>query len=301
VSNVRILAAVSLLAAGCHSGGSQNGGGEKSKPGLAVVPGAPASSVAVPADPAKVAKVVNPKNQPPYSGPTGTLKGTVRMEGDPSPDSSITFPPGRCGEAAATYGKVFRVGQDKGLADAMVTVTGYPAYVPAREEAKKLTIHGCAPSRRTAVLAFGQRLEVSNLDPVETYMPYLDGAAFKAVMVAIPNGDPVKLYPLEAHRYTLRDMLPKPFFTADVYVLGYATHDVTGLDGAYEIPGIPVGPVKVDAFLPALGKVKEQRFEIKAGDNTLDITMTFDKTKDIPKPGPVAPAVAVPPPPASAP
>ena len=108
-------------------------------------------------------------------------------------------------------------------------------------------------------------------------------------MVAIPGGDAVKYYPQEPGHYMLRDQLPKPFLTADVFVLKYATHDVTGLDGQYEIKGIPVGKVRVDAFLPVIDKSSGQHIEIKAGDNTLDLTLEYKKDKKPSKPAPAPP------------
>lgn len=231
---------------------------------------------AIPVAPEKVAKVVNPKGEQPYKGPSGTLKGVVRVKGDPPLPMDFTYPSG-CGEAAATYGKLFRTGQDGTLADVMVAVTGYEGYVPAREPAEKMTIHGCALSKRTMAVAFGQRIEVSNLDKIESYMPYLDGAPFRAVLVAMPGGDPVRFYPQEPGRYLIRDQLPKPFLTADVYVVAYATHDVTGLDGMYEIPDIPVGKVNVNAFLPAIDEVSAKDIEIKPGENTLDFEIEFNR------------------------
>lgn len=232
--------------------------------------------VAVPVPVEKVAQVVNPKGEKAYKGPTGTLKGVVRIKGDPSLPIEYAFPPG-CGEAAATYGKLFRTGQDGTLADVMVAVTGYEGFVPPREPSEKTTIHGCALQKRTMAVGFGQRIEVSNLDKSESYMPYLDGAPFRAVLVAMPGGDSVKFYPQEPGHYLIRDQLPKPYMTADVYVVAYATHDVTGLDGQFEIPGIPVGKVKASAFLPAIDKVSEQQIEIKAGENTLDFVLEFSR------------------------
>jgi hypothetical protein len=199
---------------------------------------------------------------------------------------AVSFPKRACrGEAAATHGKLFRVGQDGVLADALVAVTGYDGYVPPKDPAVKLTISGCSFARRTVALAYGQRVEVSNLDKLDTYMPYLDGAPVKAILVAIPGGDSVKLYPHEPGHYLIRDQLPNEHLTADVYALAYATHDVTGLDGKYEITNIPVGPVSVNAMLPATSKAVGERFEIKAGDNTLDLTLTFDAKADKPKLG----------------
>lgn len=246
---------------------------------------APATSVsAAPAvgasDAAAVAKIVNPNGEPPYAGPVGVLRGVVRMEGDPSPSSDLAIPIG-CGEGAATYGKLFRVGQDKALADAMVAVTGYKGFVAAREEAKKVTLQGCAFNKRTVVATFGQRIEVANLDKTRSYMPYLDGGVYSAVMVAVPSGDPVRLYAQQPGRYMLRDMLPKAFLVADVFVVAYPTHDVTGLDGGYEIAGIPVGPVKVNAYLPVLNQSIEREIEIKEGINELDLILSFDAKKDL--------------------
>jgi hypothetical protein len=237
------------------------------------------AATGTPIAPEKIAAVVNPKKMAPYAGPTGTLKGTIRSKGDAPPATGHTFPTGKCGEAAATYSKLFRVGQGGALADAMVNVTEYDGYVPPAEDVEKITIHGCAFARRTVTATFGQRVEIYNLDKLESYLPYLDGATFRAMLVAVPGGDGVKYYPHEPGHYMLRDQLPKPFMTADVFVLKYATHDVTDLDGQYEIKGIPVGKVRVDAFLPATGETSGQHIEIQPGDNTLDLVLPFSLAK----------------------
>lgn len=278
------LIATSLLvaAAGCGGCGGEGKGtapAGSAAPAVASAPAKPQVPVAVPVPPEVIAKVVNPKAEAVYSGPTGTLKGRVRIKGDPPPESGLTFPVGKCGEAAATYGRLFRVGQDGALADALVTVVGYSGFVPEKEEAEKITLHGCAFSRRTLTLTFGQRVEVANLDPVESYMPFLDGGSARAVMVAVPRGDAVRLYPQQPGHYMLRDQLPKPFLTADVFVLKFPTHDVTDLDGTYEIAGIPVGKVMVVAYLPALHDEVKQEIEIKPGENTADLELSFDLAK----------------------
>ncbi|HSO00518.1 MAG TPA: hypothetical protein VLS89_19635 [Candidatus Nanopelagicales bacterium] len=239
----------------------------------------PSTAVGAPVPPELVAKIMNPRGEATYSGPTGTLKGHVRIRGDAPPDTELSFPAGKCGEAAATYGRLFRVGQDGALADALVTVVGYNGFVPEKEEAEKVTIHGCALARRTLAVSFGQRVEVSNLDPMESYMPYLDGAPTRAVMVAVPRGDAVKLYPPMPGHYMIRDQLPKPFMTSDVFVLKYATHDVTDLDGEYEISGIPVGKATVVAYLPVLNDEVKQEIEIKEGENLVDLELRFDLAK----------------------
>ncbi|MFT3769993.1 MAG: hypothetical protein QM820_31585 [Minicystis sp.] len=236
--------------------------------------------VVIPGDAKRVVDAVNPKHEKPYAGPKGTLKGRVRIEGDPPPDTNLKFPP-NCKEAQATYAKLFRVGLDNALADAMVAVTGYDGFVPAAGPAAKAPIRGCAVNKRTVVMTYGQRLEVANLDKLDSYVPFLDGAPSRAGMVAVPGGEAVKLYPPEPGHYMIRDTMPSGL-VADVFVLKYATHDVTGLDGQYEIKDIPVGKVQVNVFLPVLNKSQGQAFEVKEGDNTLDITFKFDAKKDVP-------------------
>lgn len=230
--------------------------------------------VGIPQPSASVGKVVNPKGVAPYAGPTGTVKGVVRFEGDPPPDVPLRVP-SKCGEARAVYGKKFRVGPDGGLADVLVAVTGYDGFVPARGPASKVTIHGCALDRRTIAVAFGQRIEVSNRDAMESYMPYLDGEVTRAQLVAIPRGDSVKLYPHAPGHYILRDSLPHDWMTAEVLALAYATHDVTTLTGAFEIPGVPVGKVRLSAVLPATGSSREKSLEVKPGDNVVELTLQW--------------------------
>jgi hypothetical protein len=282
-----VILAAALAVSACQGGNKNNTNDNKNPAGSAPSGSAAASPsasapkgvvVGIPAPPEVVAKEVNPNSAEPYSGPTGTIKGVVRIKGDPPPATDFSFPSG-CGEAASTYGKWFRVGQDGTVADVLVAATGYDAYVPPREEAVKVTMRGCALSTRTVAATFGQRIEVSNLDKIESYMPYLDGAKFRAVLVAIPGGDPVKLYPQEPGHYIIRDQLPKPFMTADVYVVKFATHAVTGLDGMFEIKGVPVGKVRVNGLLPALDLTAEQMIEVKPGDNVVDLTLEFDRAK----------------------
>jgi hypothetical protein len=227
----------------------------------------------------KVAAAVNPKNVAPYAGKVGTVVGHVTYTGDAPPDNDVRIPP-KCAEAAATYGKLFRVGQDKGLADALVTVTNYDAFVPAPSTSVAITAQGCALSQRTVAATFGQRIEVTNKDPRDSFMPYLDGAPTRAIMVALPHGAAVRLYPQAPGHYLIRDELPKPFLTADVFALKFSTFDVTGLDGHFKIGRVPVGKVRVDAFLPALGKSVGKEIDVVEGENTVDFELSYDKAND---------------------
>ena len=132
--------------------------------------------IGVPFPAETIVKTLNPKGVEPYSGPTGTLKGTIHVAGDAPPSVPGLKIKTKCSEAAATYGKLFRVGLEKTLADVLVAVTGYEGIVPAASDTVKMTIHGCAMAKRTLALTYGQRIEMSNLDSLESFMPYLDGA-----------------------------------------------------------------------------------------------------------------------------
>ena len=248
-----------------------------------------ATSIPVPV--AKIESVVNPQHLPPYAGPKGAVEGVIRVKGDPPPKRDVNIP-FECGEAYATYGKVFREGNDRALADAMVAVTGYEGYIPATADAYPVSIHGCAYDRRTLVLTYGQRIEVTNRDPKQSYLPRLDGSNNPAQIIAMPKGDPVKLYPLEVGHYALReDMKGSGWMYADVFVLQYSTHAVTGLDGRYRISGIPAGKVKVSVYLPSIdaelhpeqgvpNSSIEREVEIKDGETTrLDIEFPYKAPK----------------------
>ena len=292
------IAAVVLLAACSAKGTSSQATASASVSGAPSTSAAASASAsaaasasaggAIPAE--KVAAVLNPKGQTPYAGPVGTLHGTVHVKGDEPPMQKVTIPE-QCRGAAATYGKLFRVGQDKTLADVLVAVTGYDAYVPDPVLSADVPIRDCAYASRTYALTFGQFLSVRNLDGNVSYLPLLQGGRSHAVMVATPLGEAVKLYAPEPKMYRLVDEMSRPFMVADVFVLRYPTHAVTQLDGRYEIKGIPVGDMHVSALLPAAAmKVVNLPTKIQEGDNTLDITIEFNAKKDVVKEAPPAPS-----------
>ena len=233
------------------------------------------SAAPVPVERVKAA--VNPSNSPPYEGPTGAVEGTVRMAGDEPPEVPLRLPPS-CTGAKRTYGRLFREGAKRAAADVLVAVTGYDGYVPEKDEAVKLTISDCAYSVRTVAMTFGQRLEVRNLDDKNSFIPVLQGARYTAFMVAVPKGDPVKLYPHRVGQYDLVDNMNRRWMSADVFALKYATHDVTGFDGRYRIEGIPVGEVKVHAMQPQVNLTAHEKVTVKEGETVkVDFVLTFDE------------------------
>lgn len=233
---------------------------------------APASTTSAPVpDPklipdAALAQALNPGHEKPYSGPVGHVSGTVRASGDPAPSEPALLAriPPRCSDARAFYGKRFREGPHRELGDVLVAVTGYAGYVPASEPYKTVVIRGCAFESRTIALSFGQSLHVINKG-AETFVPDLRGAKSAAVMVAVPGGDAVKLFPDRVGQYELVDR-SQAFAHADVFVLKYPTTAVTGIDGKFAISGIPAGEVMVSALLPATGQTAQKRVTIVAGE-----------------------------------
>jgi hypothetical protein len=221
-----------------------------------------------------VRKAMNPQGLPVYSGPIGSLRGVVTVSGDAAPiraEMAAKLPATGCPGAEEMQRKVYREGIGRTLADVLVTVTEYRGFVPPRSDSVRVDIKGCAFNSRVVALAFGQRLDVFNLDP-QGYLPRLMGTPSYALRLALPGGSPVPLFAPRAGRYLLIDETHE-YMSAEVYVLNYPTFQVTGLDGRFEIGGIPSGDVKVTAFSPLIGKTSEQRVKIQAGSS---VELKFD-------------------------
>ena len=237
----------------------------------------------IPRSQAEVEKVINSSGRTPYAGKVGTLRGKVTIRGDEFPSAEWSFP-ADCPNAQAMYGRTFRKSPGGGIADALVSVTGYDAFVPPKAPVVPVKVQGCAFDQRLYAATFGQRLEIQNLDHLGSYTPFLDGASYRSVMVALPQGAPIKLYPTQpALNYVLRDFQAKPFLQARVLVLKFPTHDVTDGEGQYVIEGIPVGAVDVNVVLPGLIKGTPDEsisVTIAEGENVRDVELVYDASKD---------------------
>jgi hypothetical protein len=164
---------------------------------------------------------------------------------------------------------------NRSLADVLVAVTGYEGYVPAHGDVVTVEGRGCAWNTRTVALTFGQRIEVVSKDGA--YVPDLLGQPAPAQLFANPTSPPVAMRPMKPGEYILVDSV-RLFNAANVFVLSYATFDVTGLDGQYEIAGIPPGKVKLSAFLPITRGLAERELTVEAGKTLdLDLVIPFDK------------------------
>lgn len=239
--------------------------------------------------------VVNPKNQAPYTGPTGTLRGVVRASGDRAPELSkvLAKMEPSCDRSRSVYGVLFREGPNRELADVLVAVTKYEGYVPPKDVEVKVWGKGCAWDKRTYAMTYGQRLEIHGVDN-RPYVPELLGQPMPAQLFVLPTAPPVQIAPKKPGRFQLVDSM-RLYSIAEVYVLPYSTADVTELDGVFEISGIPVGnageaQVQVNALLPQTGATVGKTVIIKAGETaTVDFELPFDQKEydKLPKPTPL--------------
>lgn len=285
---VSVVAAGALLLSGCDRSATSGGAPKDSAPATEAKPStdttsaeskpsaAEAQAPVVP--PEKVLDVVNPKRTPAYEGPTGRVAGRVTVTGDQPPEmrevlAQIT---GNCPGAREAFQHAYRQGAERRLADVLVAVTGYKGYLPARGEAITVEASGCAWSTRTVAVMYGQRLDIVSKDQ-NTYVPELFGQPWPVQLFATPGGAPVSLTPQKPGHYVLLDSM-RLFNAADVYVLAYPTFDVTGLDGAFEIDGVPVGKVQVNALLPISGVTAEREVTVEAGQTaTINLEIAFDR------------------------
>jgi len=227
----------------------------------------------------QVDAINNESKQPLYVGPTGTIEGTITISGDAAPDMTpfIDAIPANCAKAQELYGKLFREGPGRVVADALVAVTNFHGYVKPKSNHVDLSARDCGWQQRTIALTYGQRIDVKSADS-QPYIPQLLGAPTGALLVAIPNGEAVPVLAREPGHYVLIDSM-RLFSKADVFVVRYPTTDVTGLDGHYRITGIPTGPATLSALLPSTSSTATKSVTIEASKAVhVDLTLAFDQS-----------------------
>jgi hypothetical protein len=226
----------------------------------------------------RIEAVNNATKQAPYQGATGTIEGVVTVAGDVAPEMTayIDKIPADCSIATNTYGKLFREGDGRTVADVLVAVTGYKGYLKPKSDHVELLARDCAWSKKTVGVTFGQRIEVKSADS-RPYIPQLLGGSSGALLVAVPGGDAVPVFPQEPGHYVLIDSM-RLYSKADVFVVRYPTFDVTGLNGRYRLEGIPVGPVTVSALLPSTSNADSRQVTVLANQTVnVDFTLKFSR------------------------
>ena len=112
-----------------------------------------------------------------------------------------------------------------------------------------------------------------------------------------PAAPCVTLYPNQVGQYQLADSMHL-FMTADVLVVKYSTFDVTGVDGSYEVKGVPAGRRSHGHGVPAaIMKHVERKVKVEPGKTTrVDLQLEYKKPADTTpapsgKPSPPAPII----------
>lgn len=241
---------------------------------------------------ANVNFVLDQYNLPPYSGPVGSVEGTVTIDGPPSPNVPLQGS-GKCPASIDFYGKAFRdaapsrPGGPRPLADAVVVVTGFeklPGYtgyfVPEKNDTVHLTIGtNCAYASRTIAITYGQHLEVSNETKL-LFAPVIDEVSTPAVLVIPPAGagEAVKVFPQQAGYFAMTDRM-EPFVREDLYVFRHPLHAVTDRSGHFRIDGVPVGSLLVSAYHPGARATGATQVQFLEGVvQKADIGMTYKPT-----------------------
>ncbi len=288
---VASLVGATLIAATTASGCSRGQSTSESRPH----PSASSSSRSVTPRPAPT------PSAPPYTGPAGTLRGTVHVVGDDPPvlEDVLRRIPDDCPGARNVYGTLFRKGPSGEAADVLITVTDYPHYVPPATDHVTVVGKDCAWNTRTVGMTMGQHLEIVAKD-AKGYVPNLIGMPTPANMIPVPGGASAPLRPHRPGRHGLND-LAHLFAYADVFVVKFSTLDVTDTDGTFEIAGVPAGKATVSALLPAALLVDQKPITIAANaTTTIDFELKFDEAeyqrqrKKTPPPAPSASSAAAP-------
>ena len=218
----------------------------------------------------RVLKVVNPEGQPVYSGPVGSVEGTITVTGAAPKQLALPVAERRkCnGDVAADASFAYRedgIGAGvRGLRDALVYAVGYEGIVFERNLEKHVSIKGCVFDQRTVDVTFGQALVVKNEDKIPLG-PSLSKSETGVLSVAAPGGT-ARLYPAELGPLALGMRLGPSFARATVYVLPHPLHTTSEVNGRYRIDGIPVGAkINIRARHSAFSEESAHEVEIRGG------------------------------------
>ena len=136
--------------------------------------------------PSDVAKVINARGNNVYTGKTGTVRGTVTVTGDPPPQVPF-HAERRCAAAQGYYDRLFRKADNGAVADALVAINGYDAFMPVDTPAKTVLINDCSFGTRTIAMTYGQRLEVRNNDTLGVLKVTLHQSSYDLEFIRATN------------------------------------------------------------------------------------------------------------------
>lgn len=207
---------------------------------------------------------------------TGSVRGRVLFPPDvpvPEPRSvANTTDPQTCGEVMALRELV--VSEDRGLAHAVVALTGVPDGAippggPGKPEGALLDNADCRFHPRVLVLRSGEPLRIRNSDPL-LHTVHLYGP--EELNVALPRaGMEVRRRLTKPGIYPVRCDL-HGWMQAFVRVDPHPFHAATGSDGAFVIRDVPAGTYTLEAWHERLGFLR-QEIAVETGAPTrVDLT-----------------------------
>jgi len=234
----------------------------------AAVPSAPVVNIGAPNQtqiPVEVLALRRPSEEPvPIQG-TGAVTGVVRFYGQLPSARPL---PAKC-QGFPEAGSPFRVGSGSVIGDVLVGVTNWKGTPPKSPGFFPLEFMGCGSSPRTVVLGPGQRLRITNRDPWPyTFTVRGDGPSSYTLASGATSDILEKTTP-GRYQLTSNDSV----IDVPIFVVRFATQAITDVDGRYLIEGVPVGPAKLSAFIPATDTVVDLDIDVHMGDNSYDVDM----------------------------
>lgn len=214
------------------------------------------------------------------AGSEGTIEGKVTFEGTPPtmPELPRMNEAGKPKDAACASKETaeYLLVENGGVKDVVVRIAvgGVPA--PKRAEAPPPAVidqHGCRYSPHVLGIEAGQKIAYRNSDDtmhnVHTYagtetdfnLAQPKGAPDNAMDVKEPAGDTPYHVKCDVH----------PWMSAWALVTDHPYFAVTGADGTFKIPSVPLGTYTVEAWHPHMGK-KTAQVKVEPGK---PITVTF--------------------------
>jgi plastocyanin len=180
-------------------------------------------------------------------GPTGAIRGRVRLAGDPPKPATdaITQDQSTCGTSVSLPRIV--LGKDNGVADTFLILEGVPAAgrprpAPVRQ-ALLVDQKACQYVPHTMIVPLGSNLEITNSD---TILHNVNGkqngeARFNYAQAVKGQRQSVDMAMVKPGILSLSCEAGHPWMSAHIYVASDPYVALTNSDGEFEIKGVPPG------------------------------------------------------------